>query len=188
MFKRTRKTIVFDLDDVIFNMKDYLKSFMVGYYNLIVEESDLSDYGTIKRINMTDIIKSMKKQDGMFNFHIREDALEFNNYMWELYDRYWIIISTARSCWGDKNLVETNTRIQLCNNNIPHHDVIISDFGKKLKGIKNVFMFIDDNPTNLLPYKNSVNNLILFDQPWNKDFKDATIKRIKSLEELKEIL
>lgn len=93
---------------------------------------------------------------------------EASEHLWKLSDEgHYIRIITSRFVKnGQNHRVVTDTGISLDNNDIPYRDIMFT--GLKVDIFADVY--IDDSPKNIELLKAAGRQVIIFDQPYNRDF------------------
>lgn len=179
--------VVFDLDDVVFDMKTAIKDFVKKEFDIILLESDFKNYlGVAGKIKFSDVIKRMKRDFDLSKMELTEDCQNNKRVFPELVKRgYYVSFSSARQCWGKESKVRGDTEEALIKNGIyDYNRVYINPVGDKLKGIPKTVALVDDREDNLIPYLDTNIKLFLLTKEWNKSFDDSRIIRIFSIAEV----
>lgn len=165
-----RKTVVLDLDDVVFDLKEHSKEIAKRHFNVSLTDGDFINYNQLLNchVNLDDIFDIMRREESWSTTGMTLDFARHKCFINSLRLKgIRIVFSTARGCWGDINRVTDLTEAQLKRNNIYYDRVVISDKGAKLKGINNVVALVDDLPDNLEPYIHTDIRLYILKKPWN---------------------
>lgn len=168
------KTLGFDIDDVIADFWDIGIQIFNRKYGASASKADFVTFEAMNEIYNIDYPEFYKTiiEEGLL-----EQMKPYSNVpeiMQDIYSRgHEIVLITSRSFHPDSYNV---TKAFLDRNEIPFHKLHIKENGKSKADYieKGMYSFVDDLPANLHDVKasNKVKNLVLIDQPWNRDNND----------------
>lgn len=124
--------------------------------------------------------RAVKEKRLFLSLPVYRDA---SDVLWELSNAgIWIRIITHRLFYsGDHAIVTTDTVQWLDNMNIPYRDICFIG-GKQDVGAN---LYIEDSPSNINAFRAHDCNVIVFDQPYNRDLAGP---RARNWQEVKEIV
>lgn len=182
------KTIVFDLDDTLANLKDPMVDCLNSLTGKNLQSSDLFKFDTtdIYGITNQDFFNCLINNDILDNL---EPFIETRTLLTDLLKNdYNITIITSRAYHPDAFEVTKNWFAKY---EIPYSRIIISEHGKKKSDYvtkeENVILFIDDRIENCEDFiaSRKAYNVRLFDAPWNQQ---SSIARVANLSEVRQLL
>lgn len=183
-----RNVFISDLDDVLLDMCGGLINAIQEEHGIYVPmESwthfDFRQYPTLNNKQILDVHLKYKLINTLKAFeesHVFLDKLNKNNVD--------VVIVTSRA-WHKEAKEKTFEHLKSLNFKVS--DVIVTDhrIGKKdvissISKNNNVIGFVDDNADNVNSVIDVVDNIYLYNKPWNKKYKNNKIKRVSFLEEI----
>lgn len=170
----SRKILGFDIDDVIADFWDVGIKIFNRKYGVNATKDQFVTFTSMNDIYNIDYPEFYETIVGEGLLEQMEPYSNVPEIMQDIYNQgHEIVLITSRSFHPDSYNV---TKAFLDRNDIPFHKLFIKESGKSKADYieKGMYSFVDDLPANLHDVKasNKVRNLILMDQPWNRDTKD----------------